>query len=251
MRKAHPVEFEAVEIIAGTILFDQPEGILADLGVAEIEGAVGGAGKAPRMTPEFGVGPPKAGVHGSGLVIDVVQVVHAHRNPGSESVAARAGDPERVGVDAALGQVPGGVDPLTCASAGFLGSRLQERLIVRALGVVAFPDRVPAWLSKLVRMEFALRIISRIWVPRYWSMKDATDSAFNFCPARVEKKWLWSSLKHSAVVARLWARAATGNSSNWRARGHLANQFSGKNGLAQMALRMFREVDDQAADAGG
>ena len=35
------------------------------------------------------------------------------------------------------------------------------------------------------------------------------------------------------------------------ARGHLANQFGGKNGLAQMALRMFREVDDQAADAGG
>ena len=31
----------------------------------------------------------------------------------------------------------------------------------------------------------------------------------------------------------------------------LANQFSGKNGLAEMALGMFRHMNNQAADAGG
>ena len=96
--EAHPIEFDTVEVVALAVFFDETEVVVADCGMSEVKGAVAPVDCSPGDTAVFGVFAPERAVHVAVGVVHVVKVVHAHGDPGGESMAAGAGDPELVGV---------------------------------------------------------------------------------------------------------------------------------------------------------
>lgn len=79
--ETHPIEFEAVEVVAFGEFAHEIQVIVADGCVPVIEGAIGPAGEAIGNTAVFGVGAPEFAVDIGTLVIDIVNVVHAHGDP--------------------------------------------------------------------------------------------------------------------------------------------------------------------------
>jgi hypothetical protein len=141
--EAHPVEFEAVKVVAFAVFLDEAEVVVADGGVGEVECAIAPVDRAPGDAAVLGVVAPEGAVHVAGRIVDVVKIVHAHRDPGEQLELACARDPELVGVDVLLGKRPGGVDPLAGVWTGIGGGRAEERLVVGSRRVVTLPDGVP------------------------------------------------------------------------------------------------------------
>jgi len=141
--EAHPIEFEAGEVVAGAVLFKEGEVVVADGLVGEIKGPVPPVDGAPGDAAVFGVLAPEGRVHEAVGVVDIMQIVHAHGDPGRQAFLPRAFDPDGVGIEVTIGEVPGGVDPAADAGAARRGGGTEQGLIVGAGGVVALPDGVP------------------------------------------------------------------------------------------------------------
>src|ERR1043166_591833 len=89
----HPVQLQPVEIIALCQFPNQLHMVPADLRPGVIECPVGPLGKTVIHPPEFGMVAPEGAVYEVTLIVDVVHVVHAHRNPRRNSMMPAARNP--------------------------------------------------------------------------------------------------------------------------------------------------------------
>src|SRR5258706_40748 len=96
-----------------------------------------------RHATQLGILPPELTVDETALVIHVVDIVHAHRDPGGKSALARPANPDSIHINAVLMQLPGRVNP-TSGSLTRLDWRAgKKRLIVSRCRIIAPPNRVP------------------------------------------------------------------------------------------------------------
>src|SRR5262249_41398068 len=77
------------------------------------------------------------------FIVDVVDVIHADGDPWRNSLLPTALNPAGVDINAILMKLPGSLNPFPCVLAIFPRHACEQRLIVRTLRVVAFPDWVP------------------------------------------------------------------------------------------------------------
>ncbi|MCX6624340.1 MAG: hypothetical protein NTY38_25415 [Acidobacteria bacterium] len=72
--EAHPVQFQAIEVVASGQFLDQAEVVAVDLGVGVVEGAVGEAGEAVGDAAELGIAAPELAVEIVVLIVGVVDI---------------------------------------------------------------------------------------------------------------------------------------------------------------------------------
>jgi len=141
--EAHPVQFQAVEVVAPGQFPDQPHVVLLDLPVPIVEGPVRPRRQPVRHPPELWIGAPELPVDVAAFIVHVVDIVHAHRNPRRDPLLPRARNPPLVGVDPVLVELPRGVDPAPRHLAAGFGRAREQRLIVGTLWVIPAPHRIP------------------------------------------------------------------------------------------------------------
>ena len=85
--ETHPVQFQAIEVVAFAVLFHQAEMVVADFLMQVVKRTVAPVEARtlfgpPLQAAKFGVRFPEIGMHVALRIINVMQIVHPHTDPG-------------------------------------------------------------------------------------------------------------------------------------------------------------------------
>src|SRR5581483_1763009 len=96
--EAHPVQFQAVEVVPFRQFPDQLEMVLAHFRAAIVEGAIRPLGEPIRDAAQFGVLAPELTMDVASRIVHIMHVIHPHGEPGRDSYLPASRDPARIDI---------------------------------------------------------------------------------------------------------------------------------------------------------